>query len=77
MGTSKQISLTNDLVGLHPNLQERIEKRRERQKAKIAVARHMAEIVWHMFTNMEEYRMKNDEMTKRKYKLMERVSRTT
>ena len=47
------------LEGLRPNLQERIEKRQGKQKAKIAVTRHVMEIVWHMLTNMEEYRMKN------------------
>ena len=47
------------LERLRPNLQERIEKRQEMQKAKIAVARHMTEIAWHMLTNVEEYRMKN------------------
>ena len=42
---------------------ERIAKRRGKQKAKVAVARHMLEIIWHMLTAMQEYRTKNDEMT--------------
>ena len=49
---------------------ERVAKRRGKQKAKVAVARHMLEIIWHMLTAMREYRTKNDEMTQRKYKLM-------
>ena len=56
---------------------ERIAKRRGKQKAKIGVARHMLEIVWHMLTNMEEYRTKNDKMTQRKYKSMERVAKSS
>ena len=55
----------------------RIAKRRGKQKAKVAVARHMLEIVWHMLSTMEEYRTKNDEMVRRKFKLMERTSRAT
>ena len=55
----------------------RIAKRRGKQKAKVAVARHMLEIVWHMLSTMEEYRTKNDEMVRRKFKLMKRVSRAT
>ena len=56
---------------------ERIAKWRGKQKVKVAVARHMLEIIWHMLTAMQEYRTKNDEMTQRKYKLMERVSKAT
>ena len=56
---------------------ERIAKRRGKQKAKVWVARHMLEIVWHMLTNMEEYRTKNDKMTQRKYKSMERVAKSS
>ena len=37
----------------------------------------MLEIVWHMLTNMEEYRTKNDKMTQRKYKSMERVAKSS
>lgn len=56
---------------------ERIRKRRGAKKAKIAVARHMLEIIWHMLTNGEEYRTQNVQMTQRKYKKMERVATTS
>lgn len=59
------------------SIYERIAKRRGKQKAKVAVARHMLEIVWQMLTRMEEYRTKNHGMTQRKLKLMERVSQST
>ena len=59
------------------SIHDRIAKWRGKQKAKMAVARHMLEIVWHMLSTMEEYRTKNDEMVRRKFKLMKRVSRAT
>ena len=53
---------------------ERIRKRCGAKKAKIAVARHMLEIIWHMLTNDEEYRTQDTQMTQRKYKRMERAA---
>ena len=32
------------------NIYERVKKRRGAQKAKVAVARHLLEIIWHMLT---------------------------
>ncbi len=49
----------------------RIAKRRGRQKAKVAVARTLAKVIWHMLTNETEYRTQNKELTQRKYKAME------
>ena len=50
---------------------ERIRRRRGAMKARVAVARHMLEIIWHMLTNNEEYRTQNRQLTQRKYKKME------
>ena len=43
---------------------------------RIATARQMLEIIWHMLTNMEEYRTQNHELTQRKYKKMQDKSET-
>ena len=45
-----------------------------KQKARVAVARHLLEICWHMLTKNEEYRTQNHDLTKRKYKQMERAT---
>lgn len=50
----------------------RIAKRRGRAKAKVAVARHMLEIIWHMLKKNESYRTQNEKLTERKYKIMEK-----
>ena len=55
------------------SIYERIRKRRGWQKAKIAVARHMLEIIWHMLTLGEEYRIQNKTLTQRKYMGMHRI----
>ena len=49
---------------------ERIRRRRGAMKARVAVARHMLEIIWHMPTDNEEYRTQDRQMTQRKYKKM-------
>ena len=46
----------------YENLSARIGK----MKAKVAIARIMTEIVWHMLTNETEYRTKNEDLIKRK-----------
>jgi len=46
------------------------------QKAKVAVAKEMLVIMWHMLSNNESYRTGNDNLTARKYKKMEWESRT-
>ena len=56
---------------------ERIRKRRGAMKARVAVARHMLEIIWHMLTNGEEYRTQDRRMTERKYKKMENAASTS
>lgn len=58
------------------NFYERIAARRGPQKAKVAVAKEMLVIMWHMLTNNEPYRTMNHSMTETKYKRMERQSRT-
>ncbi len=55
---------------------ERIAARRGPQKAKVAVAKEMLVIMWHMLSNNEPYRTQDDKLTARKYKKMERESRT-
>lgn len=55
----------------------RIANRRGKQKAKIAAARQMLEIIWYMLTNSEEYRTQNHGLTQRKYNRMEIKSQTS
>ncbi|MDE1877727.1 MAG: IS110 family transposase, partial [Thaumarchaeota archaeon] len=55
----------------------RIAARRGPQKARVAAAKEMLVISWHMLTNMEPYRTQNHSMTEQKYKRMERHSRDT
>jgi hypothetical protein len=45
-------------------------------RARVATAKEMLVIMWHMLTNNEPYRTMNKEMTERKYKKMERESRS-
>ena len=54
----------------------RIAARRGPQKARVAAAKEMLVICWHMLTRMEPYRTQNHSMTQRKYKKMERESKT-
>ncbi len=54
----------------------RIANRRGPQKAKVATAKEMLVIIWHMLMNNEPYRTINKEMVERKYKKMERESRS-
>lgn len=54
----------------------RIASRRGPQKARVAAAKEALVIIWHMLTNNEPYRTMNKEMTERKYKKMERESRS-
>lgn len=49
----------------------RIASRREPQKARVAAAKEMLVISWHMLTKMEPYRTQNHSLTQRKYKRME------
>lgn len=58
------------------NLYTRISARRGPQKAKIAAAREMLVISWHMLTKNEPYRTQNHELTQRKYMNMEKKSKT-
>ena len=53
---------------------ERTSKRRGKPKAKVAVARMLDTVIWHMLTNGTEYRTQNEGLTQRKYKHMERLS---
>ena len=53
---------------------ERVGKRRGRQKAKVAVARTLAVVIWHMLTGGTEYRTQNRDLTQRKHKRMERLT---
>jgi transposase len=52
----------------------RIASRRGPQKAKVAAAKEMLVIVWHMLTKNEPYRTMNNDLVQRKYKRMERES---
>jgi transposase len=52
----------------------RIASRRGAQKAKVAAAKEMLVIIWHMLTKNEPYRTKNNDLVQRKYKRMERES---
>lgn len=56
------------------NLYARVSARRRHQKAKVAAAREMLVISWHMLTKMEPYRTQNHEMTQRKYKEKIKIS---
>lgn len=58
------------------NLYTRISARRGPQKAKVVAAREMLVISWHMLTKMEPYRTQNHSLTQRKYKRMEKKSKT-
>jgi len=55
---------------------KRIAKRRGPQKAKVATAKEMLVIIWHMLTNNEPYRTMNKDLVERKYKKMEWQSRS-
>jgi transposase len=55
----------------------RIAARRGPQKAKVAAAKEMLVISWHMLTKMEPYRTQNHSLTERKYKRMESKSEST
>ena len=55
---------------------QRIANRRGKQKAKVAAAKEMLVIIWHMLTNSEPYRTMKKDMTERKYKKMEWKSRS-
>src|SRR5215470_16915718 len=52
----------------------RIASRRGPQKAKVAAAKEMLVIIWHMLTKKEPYRTMNNDLVQRKYKRMERES---
>jgi transposase len=52
----------------------RIAPRRGTQKAKVAAAREMLVIIWHMLTKNEPYKTMNNDLVQRKYKRMERES---
>lgn len=58
------------------NFYSRISARRGPQKAKVAAAKEMLVIMWHMLTKNEPYRTQNHTMTETKYKMMERESIT-
>lgn len=67
------VESANTTIRFDPRIEtfyKRIAKRRGRQKAKVAAARQMLEIIWHMLTKSEEYRTQNHELTQRKYKKM-------
>ncbi len=42
---------------------DRIARRRGKQKAKVAVARTLAKVIWHMLTDETEYRTQDKELT--------------
>ncbi|MEO9309386.1 MAG: hypothetical protein ABI337_03725 [Nitrososphaera sp.] len=68
----------NTTIRLDPRMKSfylRIAKRMGKQKAKIAAARQILEIIWHMPSNMEEYRTQNHELTLQKK--MESKSQTS
>ncbi len=56
---------------------DRVKKKRGWQKAKVVVARHMTEVIWHMLTTGEEYRTQNKDLTQRKYKRMLCMTRSS
>jgi len=67
------VEAANTTIRFDPRMESfysRIAKRRGKQKAKVAAARQMLEIIWHMLSNSEEYRTQNHELTLRKYKKM-------
>lgn len=47
---------------------ERLAKRIGKKKARVAIARRLTEVVWHILTNSTEYRTKNEDLVQRKYK---------
>ena len=53
---------------------KRITERRGPQKARVAPAKELLVIIWHMLIKNEPYRTMNREMVERKYKKMERES---
>jgi transposase len=53
---------------------KRIAERRGPQKARVAAAKEILVIIWHIFIKNEPYRTMNREMVERKYKKMERES---
>ena len=55
---------------------KRIAERRGPQKARVAAAKEMLVIIWHMLIKNEPYRTMNREMVERKYKKIERESNT-
>ena len=52
----------------------RIALRRGPQKAKVAAAKEMLVIIWHMLTKNQPYRTMNNDLVQRKYKRMEKES---
>ncbi len=47
---------------------ERLSKRIGKKKAKVAIARRLTEVVWHILTDMAEYRTQDKDLVQRKYK---------
>ncbi|MEO9309588.1 MAG: IS110 family transposase, partial [Nitrososphaera sp.] len=72
------VEAANTTIRFDPRMESfylRIAKRRGKQKAKVAAARQILEIIWHMLSNMEEDRTQNHELTLRKK--MESKSQTS
>ena len=71
------VEAANITIRFDPRMKKfycRIAKRRGWQKARVAAARQMLVIIWHMLKNSEEYRTQNRDMTLRKYKKMQTKS---
>ena len=70
--------LADGLIRHDPRLSSfyhRVAERRGPQKARVATAREMLVIVWHMLTKKEPYRTRNEAMVKGKYIRMARRAR--
>lgn len=56
---------------------ERLSKRIGKKKARVAIARRLTEVVWHILTDMAEYRTQDKDLVQRKYKAAAAKARLT
>ena len=58
------------------SIYKRIAERRGPMKARVAVARHMLEAVWHILDTKKPYRWQDKDFVERKYKRIARIAKS-
>jgi len=56
------------------SIYERVRKRRSWQKVKVAAARHLTEMAWHILSTDKEYRTQNAVLMQRKHERTQSVA---